>query len=89
MLVVAVSVFPATAFSQGTPNGRTPAEETVCDGLEGAAFGLCIAYCEATDCGDGVNYASFQACASLQKNWIKKTGLEEFPCNCTEGYTPR
>lgn len=86
MFVVAVGLFPATAFSQGTPDGQTPAEETVCDGLEGAAFGLCNAYCEATDCGDGVNYASFKACASLQKNWIKKTGLEEFPCECEEGF---
>lgn len=81
---VVFGLLPATAWSKG-PDGQTPSEESVCDALTGAAFGLCNAYCEATDCGDGVNYASFQACASLQRNWRKKTGLDEFPCDCAEG----
>jgi hypothetical protein len=78
---------PTTSFAQGTADGQTPAEELVCDGLNGALFGLCNAYCEATDCGDGVNYASWKACASLEKNWKKKTGLDEFPCECATGET--
>lgn len=84
MLAIGVSLLPAAAFAQGTPDGQTPAEETVCDGLEGAAFGICNAYCEATDCGDGVNHANFRACESLQRNWVKHTGLEELPCDCED-----
>ena len=41
-----------------TPDGVTPAEETVCDGLSGAAFGLCNAYCEAMDCDSDSTKAS-------------------------------
>jgi hypothetical protein len=40
---------PATAQ---TPDGKTPAEETVCNVLIGATpglYGLCVAYCEAHD----------------------------------------
>ncbi len=35
-----------------TPDGETPANEGVCDGLKGATpglYGLCVAYCEAQD----------------------------------------
>lgn len=38
--------------SAQTPDGQTPAEETVCDVLIGATpglYGLCVAYCEAHD----------------------------------------
>lgn len=36
-----------------TPDGETPANEDVCDGLIGATpglYGLCVAFCEAQDC---------------------------------------
>ena len=36
--------FAGTAAAQ-TPDGSPPAEETVCDGQTGAAYGLCTAYC--------------------------------------------
>lgn len=84
MLVAGASLLPATAFPQGTPDGQTPAEEAVCDDFDGRAFGICNAYCEATDCGDGINYANFRACESLQANWLKHTGLEELPCDCED-----
>jgi len=45
--------FAVTSDAQ-TPDETTPAEETVCDLYEGAAFGLCNAYCEAMDC-DGLD----------------------------------
>ena len=35
-----------------TPDGETPAEESVCDALQGGTpglYGLCTAYCEAQD----------------------------------------
>lgn len=85
VLLLALSVVPSLALAKKTPDEKTPAEESVCDVVEGSAFGTCNAYCEATDCGDGVNYANWKACASLQKNWLKKTGLEQLPCDCEEG----
>ena len=44
------------AFAQ-TPDGQTPAEETVCDALKGdgvskGLYGLCVAFCEAQDIAD-------------------------------------
>jgi hypothetical protein len=84
-VVLAACVVPSVAFAQGPPDGQPPSQETVCDGLQGAEFGICNAYCEATDCGDGVNYADFRACASLQRNWERKTGLTDLPCDCTDG----
>lgn len=43
------------AHSAPTPNGETPAVETICDELKGGTpglFGLCIAACEAQDLDD-------------------------------------
>lgn len=90
-LMIALGIILVTGAAVArTPDGRTPAEESVCDVLSGAPFGLCNAYCEATDCGDGVNNANEQACQSLRNNWTKHTGLEEFPCECVEplGFIP-
>lgn len=47
---IGMSLYIAPLVIAQTPDGTTPAEETICDGLEGAAFGLCNAYCEAKDC---------------------------------------
>lgn len=55
---------PWSAALAKTPDGRTPAEETVCDGEVGAAYGLCNAYCEAMDCDDPNHRASDQGCVS-------------------------
>lgn len=46
-----IMVISSPAFSQ-TPDGLTPAEESVCDSLTDATpglYGLCVAYCEAHD----------------------------------------
>lgn len=67
---------PATAK---TPDGRTPAEETVCDGEVGAAFGLCNAYCEAMDCDSADHHASDAACSRVKSNFERKTG-RPLPC---------
>jgi len=87
-LVLGIVVFtsPASAQGQGKrgPDGQTPSEEEVCDDVEGGAFGICNAYCEATDCGDGLNYANFRACEALQMKWERKTGVAELPCDCDE-----
>src|SRR5262245_14062754 len=70
----------ALAIGNGTPDGSPPAEETVCEdaGLHGAAYGLCVAYCEASDCDD---FPGSQACDRLIKNYTKITGEESFPCD--------
>lgn len=75
---------PAAAFAagHGTPDESPPADEAVCDesGLIGAAFGLCIAYCEANDCVDSPNK---KACEVLRDNYTRITGDLAFPCEQT------
>ena len=87
-LFISLSAGPALAK---TPDGETPAEETVCDGETGAAFGLCNAFCEAMDCdllplfgGDGAKSpnASERACLRVLDNYIKLTAKTAFPCQC-------
>ena len=67
----------ALAFGDGTPDGSPPAEEAVCDDLMGAAFGLCVAYCEANDCDLSPDS---QACNVLRENYLRITGELGFPC---------
>ena len=78
-------LFGNNAMSE-TPDGETPAEEDVCDGLNGAAYGLCVSYCEAMDCGDG-NRSSERACERVRENYqrIEGTG-KAFPCECPCNY---
>lgn len=87
-VVLALSAGPAQAK---TPDGKTPAEETVCDAEIGAGFGLCNAFCEAMDCdllplfggdGDVLPNASERACLKTLDNYIKLTGNTAFPCQC-------
>lgn len=88
-LLVAIGfmfLYPVVLVAK-TPDGQPPSEESVCDDQSGRAYGLCNAYCEATDCGDGVNYANFRACERLQSNWEKATGVAELPCDCEDSET--
>jgi hypothetical protein len=73
---------PWSAATAKTPDGRTPAEETVCDSEVGAAFGLCNAYCEAMDCDDPEHRASEQGCASVKRQFERRTG-RPMPCEVT------
>lgn len=68
--------------SAKTPDGQTPAQETVCDNETGAAYGLCNAYCEAMDCTDPNQRASDKGCESVKANFEKKTG-RPLPCAMT------
>jgi hypothetical protein len=72
-----------TAFAK-TPDGKPPSRETVCDNEEGAAYGLCVAYCEAMDCTDPNQRASNQGCESVKNNFEKHTG-RSLPCECPCG----
>ena len=67
----------------GAPDASPPSQEDDCNGLSGAAFGLCTAYCEAQDC-DAFPQAS---CARLRENFQKVTGTVVFPCDafCGDG----
>ena len=70
----------ALGYGEGTPDTDPPAEELPCDtaGLRGAAFGLCVAYCEANDCEIQPDK---HACEVLRKNYAKITGEDLFPCD--------
>lgn len=78
-LLPAFLLFTVPALAS-TPDGMTPAEETVCDIYEGDAFGLCNAYCEAMDCDYETPNASAQACGAVARNFLRATG-EELVCD--------
>jgi len=68
----------ARGHGHGTPDGVPPADETTCDGMKGAAHGLCVAYCEANDCELDPDS---QECHELRANYAKITGRTSFPCD--------
>src|SRR5690349_13397535 len=70
-----------------TPDGQTPAEETVCDNETGAAFGLCNAYCEAMDCDSDDPQASDNACSKVQSKFQQITG-RDLPCEVPQVTCP-
>lgn len=72
----------STSLQAKTPDGKTPSEETVCDDLSGALFGLCNAYCEAHDCGDPNQRSSDRSCSRIQANFVKKSGGKTIPEDC-------
>jgi len=65
--------------------GQAVAGECVCDGQSGAAYGLCIAYCEAMDCDGDMPNADDTACAKIEDCYKQITGdvppwIDECPC---------
>lgn len=63
----------------GTPDGMPPAIESICDEEEGAAFGLCNAFCEAMDCETDNPQASATACDKVKSKYQQITGQQP-PC---------
>jgi len=59
--LLAVLAFAPISLAQ-IADGETPAQEPVCDDLNGAWYGLCVAYCEAMDGHLGDPFASDRAC---------------------------
>ena len=56
LLFISLSMYGLTAAAV-TPDGQTPAEETICDplkadGVSKGLYGLCVAFCEAHDFAD-------------------------------------
>ena len=81
-LTLALLLICSGAALAQTPDGETPAQETVCDDESGAAYGLCNAYCEAMDC-DGEPQASATACTKVQNKFTQLTG-RDVPCEVVE-----
>lgn len=73
-----VCIGTGAALAQ-TPDWMTPAEETICDGETGAAYGLCNAYCEAMDCHSENAQASDTACTKVKDKFTNITG-RPLPC---------
>jgi hypothetical protein len=71
-----------------TPDGLTPAEETVCDGLSGRQWGLCNAYCEAMDCDSEAAHASPTACESVLRQFHVASQDLDPPCVATANEDP-
>ena len=71
-------------LAMGTPDGQTPSEETVCDGLSGGAFGLCNAYCEAMDCDneDPGHDADQKACDAIALKLFEKHDVDIVADGC-------
>lgn len=53
--------------------------ESVCDGEQGAAYGLCNAFCDAMDCDTDDPQASETACNKVKSKYQQITGNEP-PC---------
>jgi len=79
LLALPLAALLAASARAQTADGSPPAEETICEdaGLLGAAYGLCVAFCEANDC-DLTPDAT--ACERLRANYAKITGEETLPC---------
>lgn len=82
LVLAALLALGAGGAWASTPDGQTPAVETVCDSEVGAAFGLCNAYCEAMDCDSPFHQASDRACQSVRENFTERTG-RDVPCETT------
>jgi hypothetical protein len=68
------------ALQAQTPDGETPAEESICDGLtDDGGWGLCTAYCEAMDCEAASPRASEKACAKVKARFLS---LDVGPLPC-------
>jgi hypothetical protein len=63
--------------------GQAIAEDDICDGYEGAAHGLCTAYCEAMDCDNEEHHANKKACDVVYLRYVKKTGNPP-PCEVVD-----
>lgn len=75
-----MSPAPSFGYGDGTPDEQPPAEELVCDpnaALRGAAYGLCVAYCEANDCE---TQPDKRACLVILANFIRITDEDTVPC---------
>lgn len=69
----------AVAIEAQTPDGKTPAVETVCDNVPHNLKGLCNAFCEAKDC-DSEARAADAACSAVLRNYHRRSAGVDPPC---------
>lgn len=74
-------LLPSLASALGTPDGLPPPMEHICDFENGAAYGLCNAYCQAMDCDSDTPSASITACQKVANKFEQITGR---PVPCSE-----
>jgi len=79
LVLLLVTIAPRLGPAQ-TPDGLTPAQESICVGLSGAQWGLCNAYCEAMDCDDPAVHASETACERVLSRFEARSGGTAMPC---------
>ena len=89
LLFVSLILFYTPAFAQ-TPDEQTPAQEDVCSGEVGAAYGLCTVYCGAMDCDSADPQASDKACDRVFDLFLNITGVPPPSCEslCPDGTLP-
>ena len=80
LIPLSFAILFAGAALANTPDGETPAEESICNDYNGAGFGLCNAYCEAMDCHcfddpDCEPAASQTACDKVASRFLKHEGF--------------
>ena len=71
----------ATPSLAKTPDGSTPATETICDQYKDdipGLYGLCVAYCEAQDLDDFDKDSNSEQ--SLSNNFMRKSGGAPISC---------
>jgi len=77
VIMIAALVLSISPASAGQRSEKKAAPHATCDGLRGAAKGLCNAYCIALACDlDPERHA----CHRLRANFERKTGLSDLPC---------
>jgi hypothetical protein len=81
VMMTAALVLSVSPASAGQRSGKKAAQHATCDGLRGAARGLCKAYCIARACAE---HPERRACHRLRANFERKTGLSSFPCDLPE-----
>jgi hypothetical protein len=86
--VLALTVALVGTALTKTPDGQPPSEEDPCDGLNGSAYGICNAYCEAQDC----DVHPRPSCERLRTRFERKTGSSQLPCDrvaCADARFPQ
>lgn len=82
-IIAAGAILLSGTIYAKTPDGETPANESVCDLESGAAYGLCVSYCEAMDCDNEQASSSETACLSVRDKFVQLVG-RDLPCEAVE-----
>lgn len=70
---------------------QASAQSNVCDGQVGAAYGLCVAYCEAMECDTDTPNANQTACDRVAENFggVLPCEVPEVTCPCVDSSYPQ